>query len=766
MTGDEDSEKRFQSIMDKLFDSPRSKTLSSSPGNGTSKSKKRGDSVKEGSESKNSSGSIISVGGFKRSAISSGSALSLEVPLCRPWDRGDLLRRLSTFKSMTWFGKPKAVSAVNCARRGWISVEMDIIACEACGARLLFSTPSSWTQQQIEKAAAVFSLKLDSGHRLLCPWIDNACEETLAQFPPTSAPALADGYKERYVALMQLSALPKVSSSAIDYMRSPRLENFLEQSSTLELGLGFADTSTIKYLGDEHEAVSPHLYYQAQKLIALCGWETRSLPYVVDCDVPSAQLAANAHSKESSTHVNGRNPGIIMCSTSGADEVMDVDEEQQSLSGLQSDPASVVLDCRLCGASVGLWAFSIARRPLELYRLIGSSEVSGQKNPANCDFISSSAFGAPRTDELGKENHVGCNGGVMSTSASTKENSFNLNLSIAGGPPPAKQNYRATVSLPVISRHLRVGITSNSDVRDRIMSDMSCLNESAQCDLKNTNSVQREKDHTDNTLCMQIVQPEDMGSLKRKRTEDEVCISGDDQSCLNSEFNKVDPLRNEKNDDDSSSQSREGLGIGSDATGTVGNGETSKKNPLMTFTDEASNHQQDKESSGISASTSEASYHVLSCVEANATADIAGQTDLQKGNEGEDVQKSLEVQVSKQKLEGVKNTMQSSDNNEIPAAHGLGKEVEQAQPDQAMEFDPIKQHRHFCPWIMSTGNAAPGWQQTLYALDRGKEPSHPSLADSPSSAPMFELDDPITSVRKLFMSPSSTKRRKATQGSS
>lgn len=42
----------------------------------------------------------------------------------------------------------QVVSAVNCAIRGWINVDSDIIACEACGSRLLFSTPSSWTQHQ------------------------------------------------------------------------------------------------------------------------------------------------------------------------------------------------------------------------------------------------------------------------------------------------------------------------------------------------------------------------------------------------------------------------------------------------------------------------------------------------------------------------------------------------------------------------------------------------------------------------------------------
>lgn len=42
----------------------------------------------------------------------------------------------------------QVVSAVNCASRGWINVDIDTIACEACGARLLFSTPASWNQQQ------------------------------------------------------------------------------------------------------------------------------------------------------------------------------------------------------------------------------------------------------------------------------------------------------------------------------------------------------------------------------------------------------------------------------------------------------------------------------------------------------------------------------------------------------------------------------------------------------------------------------------------
>lgn len=108
----------------------------------------------------------------------------------------------------------------------------------------------------------VFSLKLDNGHKLLCPWMDNACDETLAQFPPSTVQGLVDGYKERSSALLQLVALPFISSAAISYMRSPQLEHFLRQSPVLEHGNVSTVTSQTEYLGNECDAVSANLYFQ------------------------------------------------------------------------------------------------------------------------------------------------------------------------------------------------------------------------------------------------------------------------------------------------------------------------------------------------------------------------------------------------------------------------------------------------------------------------------------------------------------------------
>ena len=88
-----------------------------------------------------------------------GSALGSSQPSCRPWERGDLLRRLSTFQPTNWFGKPKASSSLACARRGWVNVDADTIECEACGANLRFVSSATWTSGEADIAGEEFAKK-------------------------------------------------------------------------------------------------------------------------------------------------------------------------------------------------------------------------------------------------------------------------------------------------------------------------------------------------------------------------------------------------------------------------------------------------------------------------------------------------------------------------------------------------------------------------------------------------------------------------------
>ncbi|KAE8125001.1 hypothetical protein FH972_019839 [Carpinus fangiana] len=680
----QDSEKRFDSIMDKLFHAPKSLPPNSSSSSGAQLSRGR---------KRPNTSSALALMEPKTKQHLSGSAGTSDAPLCRPWDRGDLMRRLATFKSMTWFAKPKVVSAVNCARRGWVNVDMDIIACEACGARLLFSTPSSWTQQQVEKAALVFSLKLDNGHKLLCPWIDNACDEALTRFPPTTPPVLVDKFRERCSALSQLLALPVISPSAIECVRSPQLEQFLEQSSMLEYGDGSTNNSRQEYRGSESDADSANLYYQAQKLISLCGWEPRSLPYSVNSKDGPDQSAKNANALTSSYLVANRQNASINLESVSMKEIREAGENSNISTGRQSDPNSVVLDCKLCGASVGLWAFSTVPRPMELFRFVGYAEVNNENESG--------------THDLGNVNHLDDRAGVVSTSSngvtSSKDRPTNFNLTIAGGPPPTRQNFKATISLPVIGQNLRARFSYDSEFRDRIYLNQ----EDVQTDFQNNSLLLEKNDHAENT---QGTSPE-VGVRNSIESTQNVVQSSCQKGKMPENVENVIPDTSSAKDP-GSSQFRDPTTIAPDANTTTRNCESSKDDlPVMVESVNSSFQQ----ISGI---------------------DI----------------------VQNKAISFATNCMPIPENNEIVTCSS-GKDLKKFESDKAMGFDPVRQHRHFCPWITSTGNGATGWQQTLSALLRQKGFS-PSPWNSPS-ANIIKVDDPITSVRRLFMS-QSAKRMKMT----
>ncbi|KAI4344036.1 hypothetical protein L6164_011313 [Bauhinia variegata] len=662
----QDSEKRFHSIIDKLYHAPKSVPhSSSSSGVQLSGGRKRPYSTASGVMESNVRGDVSE--GQQPSSTPAGSP---QGPLCRPWDRGDFMRRLATFKSITWFAKPKVVSAVNCARRGWINVDVDIIACEACGTRLLFSTPASWNQQQVEKAALVFSLKLDNGHKLLCPWIDNACDETVARFPPTPPPILVDNFRERCSALLQLSALPRILSSATEYVKNPLLEEFLKEPSTLECGKGSANNFETVSISNQHEA---KLYNQALKLISLCGWKPRSLPYLVDCKDGSNQCVKSTIILDRSPVVTDVKNNNLTVHSANTDEDLKTDKKYEDSSGEQIDPNSVVLDCGLCGATVGLWAFCLIPRPIELLRLVGYTEVNGENGSGTHNSF----------DECGLESRQDVTSNLSDIATSSKNKSSSLNMTIAGGPLPTKQNFKATISLPVIGQNLRARISYDSDFRDHLINGDGTQSGGP---IVPTSSERREVFDNENTSQANI----------HDLVVDDVTKS----------------------------------------TKSAGQTSTHKDKMLIHA------HAVDENSSARGDPSNS---------QRNMTEDEALSVS----------QKTSNGQLSNLENSGVKDTVEKPLIGKA-INYSSGKDLVQVLPNKAMEFDPIRQHRHFCPWIASLDNGEPGWQRTLSALYNQKDNLHSSPNRSPASMSILKVDDPIGSVRKLFTSPS-TKRLKPTR---
>ncbi|KAK2984049.1 hypothetical protein RJ640_020424 [Escallonia rubra] len=724
----EESEKRFHAVMDKLFHAPPiSKSISTAAKSA-------------------SLGGVQLPRGKKRPSATAALAVEHSAPLCRPWDRGDLLRRLATFKSMTWFAKPEAIDTVTalCNGRVYAKVHMKI--------------------SRFEKAALVFSLKLDNGHKLLCPWVDNACDKMLAQFPPLPPAVLVDNYKKRCSALLQLLALPVISSSAIDYMRSPQLEHLLNGSTISDSGNMSEDASTSKYIGNEYEPVSSALYYQAQKLISLCGWEPRLLPYIVDRKDPEGQSPKDANVSDPVVY-SGQNSSICVYASGRAQDVEADNDRMTSLA--KYDPSSVVFDCRLCGASVGLWAFSMTPRPVEFIRLIGMSEVNGENNGVHLkDNVTNGDAGASGAHDSSKGNHVEIRERSVDT-ATTVTTSLtgtpcNFSLTIAGGPPPAKQNFRPTISLPVIGRNLRARFSSDSNFN---------YHQSVK------GLIQGNKDHHISSLTGKEFQLEDVGLEQGKVHDHGLCVSASNNLVPYMDSDISEQGESHRND------SNRNISLGGATTIDQGVPEISTTDSIMEtplvntpglvensgelecFPENAANvgtvvalcSSQVANSSimslggHISVENDKTSVNDTSVPVAADSCHLQHNSRIEKICSGGDSQNGNKVAAAVQPL----------DNGNMSSL--TGKDLKQLPLVEALKFDPIRQHRHFCPWIASTGNSASGWQQTLSALQRQKEFSY-SLSDAPSSS-LIEVDDPVTSVQELFMSPSA-KRMKLARGTS
>ncbi|KAJ7968991.1 Nuclear-interacting partner of ALK [Quillaja saponaria] len=302
------------------------------------------------------------------STSAGGSGFGSSQPSCRPWERGDLLRRLATFKPLNWFGKPKVISSLACAQRGWMHVEVDKIVCESCGACLSFASSPSWTQTEVENAGESFAKELDSGHKVNCPWRGNSCPDSLVQFPPAPQSALIGGYKDRCDGLVQFQYLPKVAVSAIEQMRvsrGPQIERFLTQLQNLMSEVDFKPESISDLETSRDEAYC--LYFHAQKLISLCGWEPRWLLNVQDCEEHSAQSARNGYSfglTQAQVHLS-QDPGSSRKALSTTTK-KDSGKSKVSVKESRLESRSPLLDCSLCGATVRILDFLIVPRPARI----------------------------------------------------------------------------------------------------------------------------------------------------------------------------------------------------------------------------------------------------------------------------------------------------------------------------------------------------------------------------------------------------------------
>ena len=123
-----------------------------------------------------------------------------------PFSYSDFLERLSTFSSaLHWFGMPKSLSPLQCARFGWINVDRNMLQCCHCreylfaggggGGGLSAAVVGGETSGE-EEEGLVKRVQKD-GHAALCVW--NECPSP-EEFCTT---VRVDGWEERLASLSE-----------------------------------------------------------------------------------------------------------------------------------------------------------------------------------------------------------------------------------------------------------------------------------------------------------------------------------------------------------------------------------------------------------------------------------------------------------------------------------------------------------------------------------------------------------------------------------
>ena len=129
----------------------------------------------------------------------------------RPWEQQDFVRRLETYRPLTWFAKPGSVDPLACASKGWINESRDSLCCEFCHNKLIW--PQKVAFETRDKAAELFLRSLSGAHGAHCPWRSKQCEDVVLAFRPT--PDMQQQFQRRQDSLMGIDMLPDVDGRSL-----------------------------------------------------------------------------------------------------------------------------------------------------------------------------------------------------------------------------------------------------------------------------------------------------------------------------------------------------------------------------------------------------------------------------------------------------------------------------------------------------------------------------------------------------------------------
>lgn len=222
-------------------------------------------------------------------------------------------------------------------------MEADTLHCDFCKSRVIMRVPAAATCEEVATLAAKVVSRLDTAHKEECGWRGNVCPVSVARFPRLPDERLREDFKARCAALAALPSLPRVaapSSAALGSVAGGASGPPPPPGTSRRVALLVAEMEPLA--GPAAEAVV---------LLALCGWQVQSVPYVVDRE-PGGGLWGGGAGVEAGVGPGRLGPHPHPRPTGKA-----------AAAGDAAKVGGLVLSCQLCEARAAGWNFARGETP-------------------------------------------------------------------------------------------------------------------------------------------------------------------------------------------------------------------------------------------------------------------------------------------------------------------------------------------------------------------------------------------------------------------
>lgn len=280
-----------------------------------------------------------------------------------PLEQQALFSRLQSFTATTWFGKPPGLTPLDCALKGWRNTSPDMLTCDQCGCKVLVKLPTSPVSDSSTGIVRRYIQQLTAGHDALCPQRVSSDQQgpegqaapmAALRFPVVPSARLISSYRSRLQDIQRLELTPNIQQAVLSKLARSAVQQLQDAAlvkplaALLQVPVEAVQQATA---GTQEAATMRLSTQQAAVLLALCGWQLQPLlpPHMTSSAAakPASAFAVShllPHRRPSSSSQGGAGPS----SRSG----------DSSSSSSRISSAHSVLECELCGCRIGLWRFS------------------------------------------------------------------------------------------------------------------------------------------------------------------------------------------------------------------------------------------------------------------------------------------------------------------------------------------------------------------------------------------------------------------------